>query len=216
MAPRKNVPYDNTSSAKATMKIHIARNGLSLGQFDEEQLTEQIEKGGVSYDDLAWTEGMAEWQPLRAICTPPQGTPPPPPTPPSPVSLRPVTGTPTTLPRIAPSSHTSGNNNRRIVSILAILFGIFFSILFSSMFADSVKTNEMPFLMIIGFLVGSAAAYGYLLPAWIAGVKRLPNFWFILLLNLVTGATGIAWLVCLFWVCLAKSPAKSVSVSSAS
>lgn len=60
------------------MQIHISKNGKQLGPFDEKELTEQITKGVVSYDDLAWTEGLAQWQPLRSICTPPARTGPPP------------------------------------------------------------------------------------------------------------------------------------------
>lgn len=61
------------------MQIHINKDGKQLGPFDAEGLTEQIAKGIVSYDDLAWTEGMAQWQPLGSICTPPVTIPPPPP-----------------------------------------------------------------------------------------------------------------------------------------
>lgn len=62
------------------MKIHINKNGQQLGPFDEVELTDQIARGLISYDDLAWVEGMSEWVPLRKIATPPEpsrSTPPP-------------------------------------------------------------------------------------------------------------------------------------------
>lgn len=191
------------------MQIHIAKNGQQLGPYTEEQLGGLLQNGQVSYDDLVWTEGMTDWQPLRTICSPPQGTPPPPPP-----AFPSVTGTPTALPRLAPSSQTSGKNNSYVVSILAIMFGILCAAYVDLAYANSPNPGvERKYMIIFMFLACSAAAYGYLLPSWIAGKRRLPNFWFILLLNLVTGATGIAWLVCLFWVCFTKSPVKSAIVS---
>jgi len=194
------------------MQIHIAKNGQQLGPYTEEQLGELLQTGQVSYDDLAWTEGMADWQLLRTICAPPQGTPPPPP---PPTAFPSVTGTPTALPSFAPSSQPSGKKTGRIVPILSILFGIFFGLFFLGVYSDQQFSDEKVFLVFLsGFLVASVAASVYLLPTWIAGKRRLPNFWWIFLLNLVAGATGIGWLVCLFWVCLAKSPAKSESAPS--
>ena len=61
------------------MKIHIARNGQQLGPYTEQQLAEFLEDGQISLDDTAWKEGMAGWQPLRSIYTPPAGAPTPPP-----------------------------------------------------------------------------------------------------------------------------------------
>ena len=65
------------------MKIYIAKNGQQLGPFDEEQLTQKIQQGIVSYDDLAWVEGMSDWRPLRQVIPSASGTPVPPPVSPS-------------------------------------------------------------------------------------------------------------------------------------
>ena len=83
------------------MKIYIAKNGQQLGPFDEEELTKQITEGTVSYDDLAWVEGMVTWQPLRTITSPPAGGPP---------SL------PTRLPVMHPSTPTYGGFMRRLAA----------------------------------------------------------------------------------------------------
>ncbi len=61
----------------APMKIHIVKNDQQLGPYDEAQLAQQIEQGAVSYEDLAWVEGMPEWRPLREIASRPAHIPPP-------------------------------------------------------------------------------------------------------------------------------------------
>lgn len=61
------------------MTIHISRNGQRLGPYTEQQLAEVVKNGQISLDDTAWKEGMADWQPLRTIYTPPVGAPTPPP-----------------------------------------------------------------------------------------------------------------------------------------
>lgn len=63
------------------MQIHITKDGQQLGPFDEMQLAELLQTRQISYDDLAWVDGMTDWQALRTICEPPAGTPPPPPPP---------------------------------------------------------------------------------------------------------------------------------------
>lgn len=46
------------------MNHHIARNGQQLGVFAEEEIQPGIVTGRFLPDDLFWTEGMADWQPL--------------------------------------------------------------------------------------------------------------------------------------------------------
>ena len=53
------------------MQIYITRNGLQLGPYDEAKLAKLLRMGAVTYDSLAWVEGLAEWQPLRQIAPPP-------------------------------------------------------------------------------------------------------------------------------------------------
>jgi len=57
------------------MQIYITRNGLQLGPYDEAKLSRLLQMGAVTYDSLAWVEGMTEWQPLRHITPPPDGEP---------------------------------------------------------------------------------------------------------------------------------------------
>lgn len=54
------------------VNIYITRNGLQLGPYDEEKLSKLLRMGAVTYDSLAWIEGMEDWQPLRQITPPPE------------------------------------------------------------------------------------------------------------------------------------------------
>ncbi len=47
------------------MNHHIARNGQQVGVFTEAEVQSGFATGRFLADDLFWTEGMAEWQPLR-------------------------------------------------------------------------------------------------------------------------------------------------------
>jgi|GEM_PF-3264312 len=60
------------------MQIHISRDGQQFGPYSEEEIKQHIEAGKFSQDDLAWTEGQADWTPLSNVLhtTP---IPPPPP-----------------------------------------------------------------------------------------------------------------------------------------
>ncbi|WP_395747774.1 RDD family protein [Prosthecobacter sp.] len=46
--------------------IHIARNGQQLGVFAEDAIQSGLSSGQFMPDDLFWTEGMGEWQPLSS------------------------------------------------------------------------------------------------------------------------------------------------------
>ncbi len=48
------------------MNHHIARNGQQLGVFAVEEINPGLATGRFLPDDLFWTEGMADWQPLDA------------------------------------------------------------------------------------------------------------------------------------------------------
>jgi hypothetical protein len=49
------------------MNIYIHKNGQKLGPFDESQISEGIKNGQFTLDDLAWSEGQAEWLPLMNL-----------------------------------------------------------------------------------------------------------------------------------------------------
>jgi len=95
------------------MKILIGKNGQQTGPYNEEQLTELVNKGDISYDDLAWKEGMTEWQPLRQVVPPPAGSPPP--LPPLAGSTHPA-GSPPLSPRpsIPTPNYNAGNNQQPV------------------------------------------------------------------------------------------------------
>ncbi len=46
------------------MNYHIARNGQQTGVFTEEEIQQGVTTGQFLPDDLCWSEGMADWQPL--------------------------------------------------------------------------------------------------------------------------------------------------------
>lgn len=64
------------------MELYIARGGQRLGPFPLDEVKQKIESGELSPSDLAWTEGGADWIPLRAYLSP--TLPPPVPAPPVP------------------------------------------------------------------------------------------------------------------------------------
>ena len=49
------------------MSYHVSRNGQQLGQYEQDAVIAQIRDGQLLPEDLGWTEGMAEWQPLKQI-----------------------------------------------------------------------------------------------------------------------------------------------------
>jgi uncharacterized RDD family membrane protein YckC len=59
------------------MNYHIAKNGAQLGVLSEEEITSRLASGQLSSNDLFWTDGMAEWQPLGSKFRSPASFPPP-------------------------------------------------------------------------------------------------------------------------------------------
>jgi hypothetical protein len=49
------------------MQYHIGRNGSQLGSFPEEEIRSGLQNGTFLPEDLAWKEGMPEWQPLSVV-----------------------------------------------------------------------------------------------------------------------------------------------------
>jgi len=47
--------------------ITIHKNGEQLGPFSEAQVAEMLRSGHLALEDLAWSSGMAEWQPLSSF-----------------------------------------------------------------------------------------------------------------------------------------------------
>ncbi len=46
------------------MQYHIARNGQQAGIFSEEDVRSKLLRNELSPEDLCWTDGMPDWQPL--------------------------------------------------------------------------------------------------------------------------------------------------------
>jgi hypothetical protein len=47
------------------MLIHIARHAAQLGTFTEAEIADGLQTGRFLLSDIAWTEGMATWVPLK-------------------------------------------------------------------------------------------------------------------------------------------------------
>jgi hypothetical protein len=71
------------------MNIYIAKSGIQTGPFSEEQVREMLTGGLASPSDLAWHDGLPDWQPIHTL----PGLPQPPPIPSSPPPLATSPGT---------------------------------------------------------------------------------------------------------------------------
>jgi len=60
------------------MDILIRKDNEQHGPYSEEEIRQHLNAGTFSQDDLAWTEGQADWTPLSSVLS---GTPVPPPPP---------------------------------------------------------------------------------------------------------------------------------------
>lgn len=70
------------------MTYHLARDGTQLGTYEDSDIPAALASGKIRMTDLAWCEGMGDWQPLSSIVevvqeetTQPVGAPAPPPMP---------------------------------------------------------------------------------------------------------------------------------------
>src|SRR5215212_1564142 len=50
--------------------IHVARDGVKLGEFTFEQIREGLSSGQFRAADLGWQSGMTEWRPLSELVVP--------------------------------------------------------------------------------------------------------------------------------------------------
>jgi uncharacterized RDD family membrane protein YckC len=74
------------------MEVWIGRDGERHGPYKEDDVRQWLRSGQVSRDDLAWYEGLADWQPL-SVLFPDAVTSAPPPAPPS-ATAAPITPVP--------------------------------------------------------------------------------------------------------------------------
>ncbi|KRF02199.1 transporter [Frateuria sp. Soil773] len=72
------------------MEIWIGRDGERHGPYKEDDVREWLRSGQLSRDDLAWREGLADWQPLSTLF-PEAAAAVPPPAPPGPRAFSPFT-----------------------------------------------------------------------------------------------------------------------------
>ena len=66
------------------MEIWIGRDGERHGPYPEDDVRQWLQSGRLSRDDLAWYEGLADWQPLSVLFPDAAGSAPAPAVPPLP------------------------------------------------------------------------------------------------------------------------------------
>jgi len=66
------------------MEIWIGRDGERHGPYPEDDVRQWLQSGRLSRDDLAWYEGLADWQPLSVLFPDAAGSAPAPTVPPLP------------------------------------------------------------------------------------------------------------------------------------
>lgn len=92
------------------MQIYLARNNVQAGPYSLEELNRMLAGGQVQLTDLAWHEGMSQWQPLGQLTQgqriyQPAAAPWPTPAP-SPLSLEKTPASPTDAPAAATTQVT--------------------------------------------------------------------------------------------------------------
>jgi uncharacterized RDD family membrane protein YckC len=85
------------------MSYHVAQNGTQLGVLSEQDIVNRLASGQLSNEDLFWTDGMADWQPLGSKFRSPV-------TMPSPSAAAPAS----INPYAAPSSNVLPPSSRRL------------------------------------------------------------------------------------------------------
>ncbi len=85
------------------MSYHVAQNGTQLGVLSEQDIVNRLASGQLSNEDLFWTDGMADWQPLGSKFRAPSSFPPP--SPAAPASINPYA---------APMSNVLPSSSRRL------------------------------------------------------------------------------------------------------
>jgi hypothetical protein len=63
------------------MSTYVLKNNEQTGPYEDAAIRSGLASGAFSYDDHAWREGMAEWQPLSTLYPTPPSTPRTPPAP---------------------------------------------------------------------------------------------------------------------------------------
>src|SRR4051794_19238976 len=49
------------------MEIYLLRDEKEVGPYEAEDVRSWLQQGHVAANELAWTEGLAEWQPLEQL-----------------------------------------------------------------------------------------------------------------------------------------------------
>ena len=62
---RSGLPGWTGSDSHWPMNYHIAKNGVQSGPISQSEVEAKIQRGEIAPEDLCWTEGMLDWQPVR-------------------------------------------------------------------------------------------------------------------------------------------------------
>ena len=107
------------------MNYHIGRDGQQLGTFTKEQITQGLADGSVRGTDMAWAEGMEDWQPVSSLSLVSEAVPAPLGDSPPPVPVR----RPGSTPAVTGQPETCGLATASLVlGILSFLLACFTSL----------------------------------------------------------------------------------------
>ena len=65
----KEETIEETTTTPVEIQIYLYQEGQQAGPFSDQQIIEMLNAGSITQADLAWYEGLDEWQPLDAIFT---------------------------------------------------------------------------------------------------------------------------------------------------
>lgn len=109
--------------------FHVSRNGVQQGQYSLEDINRMIAASQLGGGDLAWQDGMVEWQPLSSIpgvmVSLADG---PPPLPGSPPAIRGAYSPPQS--NVAPQGYAAGPPVNSGMAVASMVLGILSLVLF--------------------------------------------------------------------------------------
>ena len=64
---RKDQPAPRQMQSERSMEIYLLRDEKEVGPYPAEDVRSWLQEGHVAANELAWTEGLSEWQPLQQL-----------------------------------------------------------------------------------------------------------------------------------------------------
>jgi len=178
------------------VKITTARDGTKTGEWDVAGLQAALERGEVLPSDLVWIPGWEGWKVLSSVVgevgveAPVSAHPPPLPSQPSDEK------------HISEASPPERSGVMFLVFLVSYvpLIAFFTLVIAALLYLFTTTFNDAPLGVVLTFCsFVYVALFIYFAPAGIAAVRDHPQFWPIMILNVVGGWSGVAWLVALIW-----------------